>query len=115
MTKQPIVLAFSGGLDTSFCVPYLTEKGYEVTTLFVDTGGVDEAERRYIESRAGELGAKEHLTVSGGAAIWEQVVVPLVMGGALYQGQYPLLCSDRYIIVEKALEVCRARGIKAFG
>jgi argininosuccinate synthase len=114
MNRQEIVLAFSGGLDTSFCVPYLHEKGYEVVTLFVDTGGVDEAERRYIESRARDLGAKEHITVDAGGAIWEQVVVPLVMGGALYQGQYPLLCSDRYIIVEKALELCKERDTKAF-
>jgi len=114
MSKKEIVLAFSGGLDTSFCVPYLREKGYDVITLFVDTGGVGEEERRYIEDRARKLGAAEHVTLEGGRAIWEQVVVPLVQGGALYQGQYPLLCSDRYVIVEKALEVCAARGIPAF-
>src|SRR4051794_17336817 len=104
MTKKQTVLAFSGGLDTSFCVPYLIEKGYEVITLLVDTGGFDEAERRYIEQRALALGAKEHLTVAGGKAIWDKVVVPLVMGGQLYQNQYPLLCSDRYIIVEESLK-----------
>ena len=114
-TKMPdVVLAFSGGLDTSFCVPYLREKGHEVVTLFVDTGGVDEAERAYIEARARELGAKEHVTVDGAGQVWKDVVVPLVMGGELYQGQYPLLVSDRYVIVEKALEVARARGIRAF-
>jgi argininosuccinate synthase len=114
MSKQEAVLAFSGGLDTSFCVPYLTDKGYRVVTLFVDTGGVDEAERRYIEDRAKALGAAEHVTVDGGDAIWDHVVVPLVHGGALYQGQYPLLCSDRYVIVEKGLELAKARGIGAF-
>jgi argininosuccinate synthase len=113
-TSNEVVLAFSGGLDTSFCVPYLKEKGYEVITLFVDTGGVDPEEREYIEGRAVELGAKEHLTVDGAAEVWSNVVVPLVMGGELYQGQYPLLVSDRYVIVEKALEVARARGIRAF-
>ena len=109
MAKKEAVLAFSGGLDTSFCVPYLVDKGYDVVTLFVDTGGVDEAERRYIEERALALGAREHVTTDGGPAIWDQVVVPLVMGGQLYQGQYPLLCSDRYIIVEQALRLCRDR------
>jgi argininosuccinate synthase len=109
-----VVLAFSGGLDTSFCVPYLREKGHEVITLFVDTGGVDAEERAYIEARAKALGAKEHLTVDGAAQVWKDVVVPLVMGGALYQGQYPLLVSDRYVIVEKALEAARERGIKMF-
>ena len=44
-----IVLAFSGGLDTSFCVPYLQERGWEVHTVFADTGGVDAEERAFIE------------------------------------------------------------------
>jgi argininosuccinate synthase len=114
MSKKQVVLAFSGGLDTSFCVPYLLDNGYEVVTLLVDTGGFDEAERRYIEARARELGAAEHVTIDGGRSIWEQVVVPLVWGGALYQGQYPLLCSDRYIIVEEALRLANGRGITTF-
>jgi len=60
-----IVLAFSGGLDTSFCVPYLQERGYAVHTVFADTGGVDADERAYIEARAKELGAASHVTVDG--------------------------------------------------
>src|SRR5277367_4479080 len=112
--RKQAVLAFSGGLDTSFCVPYLIDKGYEVVTLLVDTGGFDEAERRYIEERAKSLGAVEHVVVDGGRSIWSQVVVPLVWGGALYQGQYPLLCSDRYVIVEKSLQLARDRGILTF-
>jgi argininosuccinate synthase len=112
--KKQVVLAFSGGLDTSFCVPYLRDAGYDVVTLLVDTGGFDEAERRYIENRARELGAVEHVTVDGGNSIWNQVVIPLVWGGALYQGQYPLLCSDRYIIVEESLRLAKSRGIVSF-
>lgn len=114
MSKKQAVLAFSGGLDTSFCVPYLIEQGYEVITLLVDTGGFDEAERRYIEERALSLGAREHVVVDGGWPIWEEVVVPLVWGGALYQGQYPLLCSDRYVIVRESLKAARDRGIVTF-
>lgn len=114
MSSNEVVLAFSGGLDTSFCVPYLIEKGFEVITMFVDTGGVDDAEREFIENRARELGAKGHVTVDGGDAIWEEVVIPLVQGGELYQNQYPLLCSDRYIIVRKALQLCQERGTKNF-
>ncbi|MDE1894617.1 MAG: argininosuccinate synthase, partial [Xanthomonadaceae bacterium] len=49
---RDIVLAFSGGLDTSFCVPYLKERGWAVHTVFADTGGVDAAERAFIEQRA---------------------------------------------------------------
>jgi argininosuccinate synthase len=109
-----VVLAFSGGLDTSFCVPYLREKGFEVITLFVDTGGIDAAERAEIERRAIELGAIEHVTVAGGDEVWRDVVVPLVMGGQLYQGQYPLLVSDRYVIVRRSLELARERGTRYF-
>jgi argininosuccinate synthase len=64
------VLAFSGGLDTSFCIPWLKERGYAVHTVFADTGGVDAEERQYIEQRAAELGAASHVTVDGGPAIW---------------------------------------------
>ncbi len=112
--KPPVVLAFSGGLDTSFCVPYLRERGHDVITLFVDTGGVDKAERDYIETRARELGAIEHITHDGAQAIWDSVVVPLVIGGQLYQDTYPLLVSDRYIIVEQSLALADARGTRLF-
>jgi len=101
-----IVLAFSGGLDTSFCVPYLQERGYVVHTVFADTGGVDAEERAYIEARAHELGVASHLTVDGGPAIWSGFVKPFVWAGEGYQGQYPLLVSDRYLIVEAALKRC---------
>jgi len=101
---KDIVLAFSGGLDTSFCVPYLQERGYAVHTVFADTGGVDAEERAYIEQRAHELGVASHVTVDGGAAIWQGFVKPFVWAGEGYQGQYPLLVSDRYLIVEAALK-----------
>lgn len=114
MSSNEVVLAFSGGLDTSFCVPWLKEQGYEVVTVFVDTGGVDADELQFIEDRAYELGAKEHLVAEVGHEIWYNVVVPLVYGGELYQNQYPLLCSDRYLIVEKSLEICRERGTRRF-
>ena len=54
MSNKDIVLAFSGGLDTSFCVPYLQERGWAVHTVFADTGGVDADERHFIEQRAAE-------------------------------------------------------------
>jgi argininosuccinate synthase len=107
-----IVLAFSGGLDTSFCIPWLKERGYEVHTVFADTGGVDAEERAYIEARAVELGAASHVTVDGGPAIWEGFVKPFVWAGEAYQGQYPLLVSDRYLIVDAALKRCAELGTK---
>lgn len=112
-TSKDIVLAFSGGLDTSFCVPYLQERGYAVHTVFADTGGVDADEREFIESRAAELGVASHLTVDGGPAIWDGFVKPFVRAGEGYQGQYPLLVSDRYLIVEAALARADELGTKA--
>lgn len=100
---RDIVLAFSGGLDTSFCVPWLQERGWRVHTVFADTGGVDDQERAFIEQRAAELGVASHVTVDGGPAIWSGFVKPFVWAGEGYQGQYPLLVSDRYLIVDAAL------------
>ncbi len=100
-TKPKVILSFSGGLDTSFCVPYLKNQGYDVVTCFVDTGGVDAEERKYIEERAKLVGAIEHVTEDGGQSVWDNIVVPMVRGGQLYGGVYPLLVSDRYVIVER--------------
>jgi argininosuccinate synthase len=114
MSSKDIVLAFSGGLDTSFCVPYLMERGYAVHTVFVDTGGVSAEEREYIEQRATELGAASHRTVDASQAIWDSFVTPLIWAGEFYQGQYPLLVSDRYLIVKASLERCNELGTKLF-
>ncbi|MDW2980895.1 argininosuccinate synthase [Rhodanobacter sp. KK11] len=111
--NKDIVLAFSGGLDTSFCVPYLQERGWAVHTVFADTGGVDAEERAFIEHRAQELGVASHLTVDGGPAIWAGFVKPFVWAGEGYQDQYPLLVSDRYLIVEAALKRAAELGTRA--
>ena len=113
MSNKDVVLAFSGGLDTSFCIPYLKEQGYAVHTVFADTGGVDAEERAFIEARAAELGVASHVTVDGGPAIWEGFVKPFVWAGEGYQGQYPLLVSDRYLIVDAALARAHALGTNA--
>ncbi|MEO7073523.1 MAG: argininosuccinate synthase [Rhodanobacter sp.] len=110
--SKDIVLAFSGGLDTSFCVPYLRERGWVVHTVFADTGGVDAAERVFIEQRAAELGVASHVTVDGGPELWAHFVKPFVWAGEGYQGQYPLLVSDRYLIVEAALKRAAELGTK---
>ena len=113
MSQKDIVLAFSGGLDTSFCVPYLQERGWAVHSVFADTGGVDAEERATIEARAAELGVASHVTVDGGPAIWNGFVKPFVWAGEAYQGQYPLLVSDRYLIVDAALQRCAELGTRA--
>ncbi len=111
--SKAIVLAFSGGLDTSFCVPYLKEQGWAVHTVFADTGGVSDEERAFIENRARELGVASHVTIDGGPALWQHFVKPFVWAGEGYQGQYPLLVSDRYLIVEAALARAAELGTRA--
>ena len=113
MSQKDIVLAFSGGLDTSFCVPWLQERGWAVHTVFADTGGVDAEERATIAARAAELGVASHVTVDGGPAIWDGFVRPFVWAGEGYQGQYPLLVSDRYLIVAASLARAAELGTRA--
>lgn len=113
-TSKDVVLAFSGGLDTSFCVPWLKEKGFNVTTVFVNTGGQSDDELKAIEDRATELGAARHVTADAEHDLWNDIVVPLVQAGEWYRGQYPLLCSDRYLVVTKALAVCDEIGTRNF-
>jgi argininosuccinate synthase len=112
--KEKIVLAFSGGLDTSYCVLDLVQHEYEVHTAFIDTGGVDEAGRARIRERAISLGAAEHHEIDVAQAIWDEFVVPLVWSHARMRGEYPLLCSDRYLIVKRSLELCDRLGTRHF-
>jgi len=105
--NKKIVLAFSGGLDTSFCIPYLLEQNYEVHTLFVNTGGISVKEERAITKRAVELGAKKHLNINVEKSLWSEVLTPLIYSGALYQNKYPVLCSDRYLIVKESIKLCQ--------
>jgi argininosuccinate synthase len=108
--SKDVVLSFSGGLDTSFCIPYLQEQGYAVHTVFANTGGVSSEELAYIEQRAAELGAASHRTIDLAQELFESFVTPFVWAGENYQNQYPLLVSDRYLIVEHTLKRCRELG-----
>jgi argininosuccinate synthase len=111
--ERDVVLAFSGGLDTSYCVVHLREQGWRVTTLFVDTGGVGAAQESAIAERARTLGAHRHVASDGRDEVWREVVVPMVMGGATYQNQYPLLCGDRYVIARHAVRLAQESGAAA--
>ena len=109
---KKIVLAFSGGLDTSFCVPYLIDQGFEVHTIFVNSGGTSKNEEKKISKRAYELGAKKHINVSIETSLWKEIIKPLVWSGSLYQDKYPALCSDRYLIVSEAIKLCKKLNTK---
>jgi len=105
MSKK-VILAFSGGLDTSYCVLDLVGRGFEVHTAFVDTGGVDQNGRAAIRARAMSLGATKHHEIDGSQEIWDEFVKPLLWSHARMLGEYPLLCSDRYLIVKRCLLLC---------
>ena len=88
--SSPILLAFSGGLDTSFCVPWLKETYRRpVITVTVDTGGIDAVAARTLESRARELGASEHHLVGAKVDYFERVLKFLLMGNARRGQVYP--------------------------
>ena len=87
----PIVLAYSGGLDTSFLVPWLAEHhGRPVITVTVDTGGIDDAAAAQLAARARALGASEHHQIDARAEYFEQVLRFLVMGNVRRGQLYPL-------------------------
>ena len=114
MSNEKIVLAFSGGLDTSYCVLALKKQGFEVHTAFVDTGGVDSAQKAWIAERAKSLGAAEHYELDASQPLWDRFVVPLLWSGARMLDQYPMLCSDRYVIVQQCLELADRIGTRHF-
>lgn len=87
----PIVLAFSGGLDTSFCVPWLKETYQrEVVTATVDTGGLDERASKQLRERAIALGAADHVIVDARREFFDRVLKYLIMGNVRRGQLYPL-------------------------
>lgn len=91
---KKIVLGFSGGLDTSYCVKYLSEdKGYEVHSVIVNTGGFTEEELKKIEAHAYALGVKTHTTVDAVSSYYDSIIKYLVYGNVLKNNTYPLSVS----------------------
>ena len=106
MKNNKVVLAFSGGLDTSFCIPYLkNEKGLEVHTIMVNTGGFSEEEEKSIEKRALELGAASHVNVNAVDTYYRHGLKYLIFGNVLKNSTYPLSVSSERVF--QALEVLK--------
>ena len=104
--KKKVVLAFSGGLDTSFCVPYLKfERDLEVHTVMVNTGGFTSEEEKRIEERAMTLGAATHTTVDAAGEYYNKGIKYLLFGNILKNATYPLSVSSERIF--QALEVLK--------
>ncbi len=94
MTNKKIVLGFSGGLDTTYCAKYLSdEKGYEIHSVIVNTGGFSEEELKKIEAHAYKLGVKSHTTVDAVKGYYERIIKFLVFGNCLKNNTYPLSVS----------------------
>src|SRR6187402_467933 len=110
---KKVVLAFSGGLDTSYCGKHLSEDlGYEVHTLTVNTGGFNTEEIKDIEKRALSLGVASHKTVDEVKNYYDKVIRFLVFGNVLKNGTYPLSVSAERM--SQALAAANyAREIKA--
>ena len=124
MGKQKVVLAFSGGLDTSFCVKYLSEdKGYDVYTAIANTGGFSKEELANIEKRALALGAVKHATLDIEQEYYEKSIKYMIYGDILRNGTYPISVSSERIfqaiaIIEYAKSIgadCVAHGSTGAG
>ncbi|MBE6187648.1 MAG: argininosuccinate synthase [Rikenellaceae bacterium] len=124
MEKKRVVLAFSGGLDTSFCVKYLSEElGYEVYTAIANTGGFSEEELASIEQRAYALGATKHATLDITEQYYDKSIKYMVYGNILRNGTYPISVSSErtfqaIAIIEYAKSVgahCVAHGSTGAG
>ncbi len=95
MEKNKVVLAFSGGLDTSFCLKYLTEeKNYEVHTAIADTGGMSAEDLKAIEKRALDLGAASHKCLSIEKDYFDKCIKYMIWGNILRNGTYPVSVSS---------------------
>lgn len=102
--KQKVLLAFSGGLDTSFCAMYLAkEKGYEVHTAVANTGGFSEKELKLIEDKAYRLGAASHVTLDVTQEYYEKSIKYMVFGNVLRNGTYPISVSSERIFQAMAI------------
>ena len=92
--NKKVVLGFSGGLDTTFCVKHLAEdKGYEVHSIVVNTGGFTDDELKGIEEHAYKLGVKTHTTVDAVKGYYDHIIKYLVYGNCLKNNTYPLSVS----------------------
>src|SRR5580658_8808261 len=109
---EPIVLAYSGGLDTSFLVPWVAENtGRPVITVTVDTGGIDAATAITLAARARALGSIEHHTVDARQDYFEQVLRFLIMGNVRRGQLYPLCVgAERVMQAQTIARMARRLG-----
>ena len=111
--KKKVVLAFSGGLDTSYCAIYLSKDlGLEVHSVIVDTGGFSKEELEHIEKRAYALGVSSHHAVDAVNGYYESCIKYLIYGNVLKNNTYPLSVSAERVTQATAIAEY-AKEIKA--
>ena len=104
MDNNKVVLAFSGGLDTSFCVKYLKEeKGFEVYSAIANTGGFSDDELKTIENNARDLGVADHVTLDVTDLYYQKCIRYMIYGNILKNNTYPLSVSSERIFQAMAL------------
>jgi argininosuccinate synthase len=114
MHTPPLALAFSGGLDTSYCVPRLTELGHAVHTVFVDTGGSTPEEREQIRCQALAVGALAHHEVDARQEVFQRFVRFLIQGNVLRGEVYPLsVAAERTQQAMSVIAMAREIGAAA--
>ncbi len=112
--RGPLALAFSGGLDTSYCVPKLSEAGWTVHTVFVDTGGTSAAQREAIAKQAAAVGAASHHAIDAREQVFDRFVRYLIFGNVLRGEVYPLsVAAERTQQAISVIEVAKKLGAKA--
>jgi argininosuccinate synthase len=111
---EPILLAFSGGLDTSFCVPWLKDTYRRpVITVTVDTGGIDAAAAKSLAERSALLGAVEHTQIDARQAYFDQVLKFLIMGNVRRGNLYPLCVgAERVLQAQTIAQMALSRSTK---
>ena len=113
-TKPLVALAFSGGLDTSYCVPRLADDGWAVETVFVNTGGTTPEDRAAIRRQAEAVGALRHHEVDARAEVFDRFVRYLIQGNVLRGEVYPLsVAAERTQQAISVIEAARAMGATA--
>ena len=111
--KQKVALAFSGGLDTSFCVKYLSlEKNLEVHSVFINSGGFSEEEEENIEKRARSLGVATHIGIDVSETYYQKCIRYLVYGNMMRNYHYPMsVSSERIFQAMAVVEYAQQQGI----
>lgn len=112
--NKKVILAFSGGLDTSFCVLWLKKQGYGVVTLTVDTGGFTKTDKENIAKQSHLLGSVKHYFIDGKEELYNQIISYIIKGNILRGDVYPLCAGpERLIIAEKLAKMSDKEQVKA--